>query len=227
LNTRRHFLSFSVSGIGSVALSSLLARENTARAATKGEAADPPPHFPAKVKRVIHITACGGVSQIDTFDYKPELARQHGKPLGGSERPDVFFGQVGLLRKNDWEFKQRGESGLWVSELLPELATVADELTVVRSMFAETSNHTPATFQEGTGFRLNGFPVMGAWLSYGLGAESDDLPSYVVIPDARGVPAGGSINWTNGFLPARHQGVVMKSQGQAIADLSPGRELSP
>lgn len=221
--SRRDLLSFASSGIGAAALMSLWQREGRA-AGIPSDAADPPPHHAPRAKRVIHITACGGVSQIDTFDYKPELARQHGKSLAG-EKPDVFFGQVGLLRKADWEFKQRGESGLWISELFPHLATVADELTVVRSMFAETSNHTPATFQQATGFRLNGFPVMGAWLSYGLGAESDDLPSYVVIPDPRGVPAGGSINWTNGFLPARHQGVVVRSQGQAIADLVPARPV--
>lgn len=221
--SRRDLLSFASSGIGAAALMSLWQREGRA-AAIPSDAADPPPHHAPRAKRVIHITACGGVSQIDTFDYKPELAKQHGKSLAG-EKPDVFFGQVGLLRKADWEFKQRGESGLWISELFPHLATVADELTVVRSMFAETSNHTPATFQQATGFRLNGFPVMGAWLSYGLGAESDDLPSYVVIPDPRGVPAGGSINWTNGFLPARHQGVVVRSQGQAIADLVPARPV--
>jgi hypothetical protein len=98
---------------------------------------------------------------------------------------------------------------------------VADELTVIRSMVADTSNHTPATFQENTGFRLNGFPVLGSWLSFGMGCETDDLPAYVVIPDARGVPAGGSINWTNGFLPAQHQGVVIRSQGTPIDDLFP------
>ena len=175
---------------------------------------------------MIHIVACGGVSQVDSFDYKPELAKYHGKSLDGDEKPDVFFGKVGLLRKNDWEFKQRGQSGLWVSELFPHLASVADELTVIRSMFAETSNHTPATFQENTGFRLNGFPVVGAWTSYGLGAETDDLPAYVVIPDPRGVPAGGSINWTNGFLSARHQGVAIRSQGTPIDDIYPARPIS-
>jgi len=225
---RRDFLSWTSCGIGGAALASLLLREGVVSAApVLGEADDPPPHLPAKAKRVIHVTACGGVSQIDTFDYKPQLEKLHGQPLSGSERPDVFFGKVGLLRKNDWEFKQRGDSGLWVSELFPHLAGVADELTVIRSMFAETSNHTPATFQEGTGFRLNGFPVMGAWLSYGLGSETDDLPAYVVIPDTRGLPAGGSINWTNGFLPARHQGVIMRSAGTAIDDLVPARATAP
>jgi len=146
--------------------------------------------------------------------------------MPSEEKPDVFFGQVGLLRKNDWDFKQRGKSGLWISELFPQIAGVADELTVIRSMFAETSNHTPATFQENTGFRLNGFPVFGSWLSYGLGSETDELPSFVVIPDSRGFPAGGTINWSNGFLPARHQGVVFRSQGTAIDDLQPAIPIS-
>src|SRR5207302_1519989 len=155
--------------------------------------------------------------QVDTFDYKPALARLHGRSLNAAERPDVFFGQVGLLRQSDWAFRQRGRSGLWVSDLFPHLAGVADELTVINSMFAETSNHTPATFQENSGFRLNGFPALGAWLSYGLGSESDDLPAFVVIPDARENPAGGPINWSNGFLPARHQGVVLRGRGAPLA----------
>ncbi len=224
--TRRDFFNWTKCGIGAAALTSLLVRDRIATAApVPGEAADPPPHLPVKARRVIHVVACGGFSQVDTFDYKPELAKAHGKSLGGDERPDVFFGKVGLLRKNDWEFRQRGESGLWISELFPHLATVADELTVIRSMFAETSNHTPATFQENTGFRLNGFPVLGSWLSYGLGSETDDLPSYVVVPDPRGLPAGGSINWTNGFLPARHQGVTIRSQGTPIDDIFPAKPI--
>ena len=167
------------------------------------------------------------MSQVDSFDYKPELAKLHGKSLAGDEKPDVFFGKVGLLRKNDWEFQQRGESGLWVSDLFPHLAEVADELTVIHSMVAETSNHTPATFQENTGFRLNGFPVARArGCRYGLGSETDDLPAFVVIPDPRGLPAGGSINWTNGFLPARHQGVVIRSQGTPIDDSAPARPIA-
>ena len=145
LVNRRELFSWAGSGLGSVALASLLMRDGRVRAdVVPGEAHDPPPHLPAKVRRVIHVVACGGVSQVDSFDCKPQLARQHGKPLGGDERPDVFFGKVGLLRKNDWEFQQRGQSGLWISELFPQLARAADELTVIRSMFAETSNHTPA-----------------------------------------------------------------------------------
>jgi hypothetical protein len=225
---RREFFSWAGNGLGGVALASLLMRDRFVQAGRVPSAAeDPPPHHPAKATRAIHICLCGGLSHVDSFDYKPALEKYHGKPLGGEERPDVFFGKVGLLRKNDWAFKQRGQSGLWISDLFPYLAEKADELTVIRSMFAETSNHTPATFQENTGFRLNGFPVLGSWLSYGLGSETDELPAYVVIPDTRGVPAGGSINWANGFLPARHQGVSIRSKGTAIDDLFPSRSINP
>jgi hypothetical protein len=225
--TRRDFFHWARTGIGGSALLSLLLRDGLLVAdTTPGEASDSPPHHAPRVKRVIHVVACGGVSQIDTFDYKPALTKYHGQTLTGPEKPDVFFGKIGLLRKNDWEFKQRGDSGLWISELFPNLAQVADELTVIRSMYAETSNHTPATFQESTGFRLNGFPVLGSWLSFGLGSETDNLPAYVVIPDTRGVPAGGSINWTNGFLPARHQGVIVRSKGTPIEDLFPPTPLA-
>jgi hypothetical protein len=165
------------------------------------------------------------MSQVDTFDYKPGLLKAHGQSLQSSERPDVFFGKVGLLRQPDWAFRQRGASGLWVSELFPHLGDVADELTIIHSMYADTSNHTPATFQQNSGFRLNGFPVLGSWLSYGLGSESDNLPAFVVIPDVREYPAGGAINWTNGFLPARHQGVVIRSRGTPIDDLFPAQPL--
>ncbi|HEV3004152.1 MAG TPA: DUF1501 domain-containing protein [Pirellulales bacterium] len=223
---RRDFLSWVRGGLGAAALYTLLAGRRAGAAGVPGEADDAPPHFAAQANRAIHIFLCGGLSHVDSFDYRPELANRHGQPLPSGEKPDVFFGQVGLLRANDWTFRQRGASGLWVSELFPHLAEQADELTVIRSMTAETSNHTPATFQANTGFRLNGFPVLGSWLSFGLGSETEELPAYVVIPDARGLPAGGSINWSNGFLPARHQGVTLKSRGPAIHDLNPARPVA-
>ncbi len=223
---RRGFFSWAAQGLGGAALTSLLLRDGVVRAApVPGEASDPPPHHRARAKRVIHLCLCGGVSHLDTFDHKPALARLHGKRLPGKEKPETFFGQIGLLRQSDWTFHQRGQSGLWVSDLFPHLAKVADELTVIRSMLADSANHTPATFQQNTGFRLNGFPVMGAWLSYGLGSESDDLPAYVVLPDARGLPAGGTINWSNGFLPARHQGVALRTRGTPIEDLLPAKPI--
>jgi len=224
---RRQLFDFAASGLAGAAFAGLLSSDRHAQAAAvKGQASDPPPHHPAKARRAIQIVLCGGFSHLDTFDYKPELAKFHGKSLDGGERPDVFFGQVGRIRQNDWQFKQRGQSGLWVSELFPHLATMADELTVIRSMVAESSSHTPATFQENTGFRLNGFPVMGSWISYGLGCETDELPAYVVLPDVRGLPAGTTSNWTNGFLSARHQGVAFRTKGSPIGDLFPARAVA-
>jgi Protein of unknown function (DUF1501) len=222
---RREFLGWVGNGLSSAALASLMLADGTLRRARGDALAAPTPHFVPRARRAIHICLCGAMSHVDTFDYKPDLIRLHGKSLVADERPDVFFGQVGLLRAPDWRFAQHGESGLWISELFPHLAGVADELTVINSMFAETSNHTPAIFQQNTGFRLNGFPALGAWLSYGLGAETDDLPAFVVIPDARELPAGGSINWSNGFLSARHQGVMIRAKGTPIDDLFPAGAL--
>ena len=189
-------------------------------------APQPVSHFPATAKRVVHVVLMGGLSHIDSFDYKPDLAKFHGKPLQYKERPATFFNRIGLIRKNDWAFKQRGQSGLWVSDLFPHLATCADELAVVRSMVGTSANHTPATFEELSGFQLNGFPVMGSWVSYGLGSETDNLPTYVVMPDARGYPAGGTINWSNGFLPSAHQGVAFGNGDAIIPDLQPAQPIA-
>ncbi len=185
-----------------------------------GEAADLPPHHAPKARRVIQIFLSGGLSQVDSFDYKPTLKKYHGQPMPG-EKPDVFFGQVGLLHQSHWEFKQRGSNGLWISELFPHLAQCSDQLTFIRSMVAGSANHSPAIYEANSGFRVLGFPTMGAWLSYGLGCETDELPTFVVLPDPRGLPTGGSINWTGGFLPARHQGVAFRGHGTPIADLQP------
>ena len=157
--SRRGFVSFAGNSLTGTALASLLMSGRNSRADGVPGEAHGLPHHDAKAKRVIHLCLCGGVSHIDSFDYKPELAAFHGKSLQADERPATFFNQIGLIRKNDWEFKQRGESGLWVSDLFPHLAEVADELTVIRSMVAESANHTPATFEENSGFRLNGFPA--------------------------------------------------------------------
>jgi Protein of unknown function (DUF1501) len=224
---RREFFSWMRNGLAGAAAASLMLRDGTLRAAQPGEAVPACPHFAPKATRAIHICLHGAMSHIDTFDYKPGLVAAHGQSLQSSTKPDVFFGKVGRLRQPDWSFQQRGQAGLWVSDLFPYLGQVADELTMIHSMVADTSNHTPATFQENSGFRLNGFPAMGAWMSYGLGSESDDLPAFVVIPDAREFPAGGAINWSNGFLPARHQGVVIRPQGEPIDDLFPASPVDP
>ncbi len=221
---RREFLHWGVHGLGATALLSLLGQDGLLR----GEDAAPTfPNFAPRAKRAIQICLIGGLSHLDSFDYKPALQRLHGQPLPSSEKPDIFFGQVGLLRQSDWEFRQRGESGLWVSELFPRIAELADELTVIRSLVSDSANHTPALFFANSGFQFNGFPSMGSWLSYGLGNITDALPTYVVLPDARGGPNGAASNWTSGFLPAQHQGVVFQGGAQPVYDLFPARESPP
>jgi hypothetical protein len=218
--SRRLFLRDAGAGLGAVSLAWILSEE--ARAA--GESIR---HFPARAQRVVQIFACGGVSHIDTFDHKPEVARLEGRELTGKGKVETFFGKPGRLMKSPFRFRRHGESGQWVSSLLPHLAERADDLTVIRSMVAKSSNHTPATFQMNSGFTMNGFPSLGAWLSYGLGSENQDLPIFVVLPDPRGLPAGGSINWTSGFLPATHQGVAFRTTGDPIVDLYPPASVSP
>lgn len=209
---RRSFLA--ASGLGAMAALHLLARSAGAK-----------PHHAPKAKRAIQISLVGGMSHIDSFDHKPELTKRHGKPLGGDAKPDVFFNQVGLLRKPDWEFKQRGQSGLWISDLFPRIASMGDEITVVNSMSAESANHTPALFVLNSGFQFNGYPALGSWLSYGLGSEADDLPAFVVLPDGRGDANGAASNWSSGFLPAQHQGVVFRGGDSPVRDLFPEKPI--
>jgi hypothetical protein len=222
--SRRHFLWQAGGGLGAIALAWMLDRE--ARAGQRETASAQRPHFTPKAKRVVQIFCAGGVSHIDTFDHKPELAKHHGEELTGKGKIDTFFGQPGRLMKSPFAFRRRGHSGLWVSDLLPHLAGCVDDMTFIYSMVAKTSNHTPATFQMNTGFTMNGFPCLGAWLSYGLGTDNENLPAFVVLPDTRGLPAGGAINWTNGFLPAAHQGVAFRTTGAPIPDLFPPDDVA-
>lgn len=220
---RRDFLDWGAQGLAATALVSLL--QGDGLLAEDTASAQPFLKIAPRAKRAIHICLIGGMSHIDSFDYKPALEAMHGKSLATDQKPDIFFGKVGLLRKHDWEFKQRGKSGLWVSEMFPHLAGVADELTVIRSMVTGSANHTPALFFENSGFEFNGFPSLGSWLSHGLGNESDSLPTYVVLADARGGPNGGASNWTNGFLPSQHQGVELRGGQQPVRDLFPARAI--
>src|SRR6478609_451248 len=222
--SRRDLFGRFATGLGGAALATLLARTSAADA-VPGEAADRPPHHVPKAKRAIQIFLQGGLSQVDTFDYKPELERLHGKAVPGDEKPQAFMGKVGLLHKPHFAFQQRGESGLWISDLFPHIAQLADELTVIRSMWSGTGNHTPATYEANSGFRTLGFPAAGAWISYGLGCEVDNLPTFVVLPDGRSLPTGRANNWTSGFLPARHQGVMLSTSGPAVRDLAPASPL--
>jgi hypothetical protein len=225
--SRRHFLWQSGGGLGAIALAWILNRDR-ARADTIPSASARPAHFPPKAKRIIQVFCAGGVSHLESFDYKPALERLHGQSLEGRGENLGFFGQPGRLMKSVYPFRQHGRSGAWVSSLLPHLAARVDDLCFVKSMVAKSNNHTPATFQMNSGFTLNGFPCMGAWLSYGLGTENENLPAFVVLPDPRGLPAGGSINWTAGFLPASHQGVPFRTQAaEPIADLRTPAGIAP
>ena len=220
---RRQLFEWSTHGLGSIALLELLQRDGVF---AQSGPVDANTHHSPRVKRAIQISLVGGMSHVDSFDYKPELTKKQGKTLGSDEKPDIFFGKVGLLRGSDWEFKQRGQSGLWISEMFPHIAKMADELTLIRSMVSESANHTPALFASNSGFLANGFPALGSWLSYGLGSETEALPAFVVLPDERGGPNGGASNWTNGYLPGQNQGVVFTGGDQPVRDLFPAKAIS-
>jgi len=215
--TRRDLFNWGTHGLAATALTALLDAE-------AGRAAD---GRRPRAKRAIHICLVGGLSHLDSFDPKPELERFHGTKLPSKEQPDIFFGQVGLLRKADWTFRPRGASGLMVSDLFPQIAELADELTVLRSMESKSANHTPALLLANSGFEFTGFPSMGSWISYGLGVENESLPAYVVLNDERGGPNSGSSTWSSAFLPASHQGVVFRGGPRPVADLFPARPVDP
>ncbi|MBN81606.1 MAG: hypothetical protein CMJ70_15850 [Planctomycetaceae bacterium] len=226
--SRRHFLDFNLSGLGGAALADLLQTNSVKGETTTRDPrlATPSQAMAPKAKRVIHICLIGGLSHVDSFDYKPALNQLHEKPLPKFVQPDTFFGSAGLLRKHEWTFRQRGQSGLWISDLFPHLATCADDLTIINSMYSDSGNHTPAMFLQNSGFQSNGFPSLGSWLSYGLGNETDDLPTFVVLPDSRSLPNSGAANWSSGFLPARHQGAVFRNGKQPIRNLFANTTIS-
>ena len=165
------------------------------------------PHFAPKAKRVIQIMCPGGVSHLDTFDYKPELEKRSGQPMPGGEKEVSFQGANGNLMKSPWKFVRRGQTGRWMTEMLPHLGAFADDMAFIHSMTSRTNTHGPACVAMNTGFVFEGFPSAGAWASYALGSMNENLPAYVAIPDVRGIPPSGPANWTNGFLPAEHQGI--------------------
>lgn len=207
--TRRDLLGDFVTGLPGVALSLLLPKHGSA---TTG------PHFPAKAKRVLQIFCPGAASHIDLWDYKPELQRRSGQPAPAEMDAVTFQGKNGALMGSPWAFKPRGQSGKMITELLPHLGGLADEIAFVHSMQSKTNTHGPACVLLNTGFVLEGFPSAGSWASYALGAENEDLPTYVAIPDIRGIPPAGPANWGAGFLPAEHQAIVFNAQ-KAIRNL--------
>ena len=178
----------------------------------------PVPHFEPKAQRVLQIFCPGAASHIDLWDYKPELFAQSGKPLPGEENFSSFQGKNGNLMAPPWEFAPAGKSGKMISTLLPNMAKHVDDIAFIHSMQSKTNTHGPGCVFMNTGHVNEGFPSAGAWLSYALGSANDNLPTYVALPDIRGEPPNGKANWGNGFLPAKHQAMVLASH-QAIRNL--------
>jgi hypothetical protein len=227
---RRDFLKDCGSGLGSMALLALLAKEG--KGATSGvmsPLAPRPSHYPAKAQRVIEIFCPGGLSHVDTWDYKPELEKVHGTPFDEALGKQTFAGKAGQYAKGFWTFRQHGACGKWISDLFPQLAGHVDDIAFLHSMQSKSALHGPAMFMMNSGFILSGFPCMGAWVTYALGSESEDLPAFVVLPDPRGLPPGGVMNWGAGFLPAIHQGTVIEPgiDKPALADLFPREARNP
>lgn len=213
---RRHFLTDVVTGLGSVAITSLLGRDGLlAQSSPQIDPSRPyaprQPHHAAKARNVIVIFCAGAVSQLETWDYKPELAKQDGKPLAGG--PAVTFqGPAGNLAKPQYPFRPRGQTGKMVSDLIPHLAALTDDIAFIHSLTSKSNTHGPAENFLSTGFVLDGFPSLGSWISYALGSENQDLPAFVSILDPRGVPQNGSNNWGPGFLPAAFQGTPFSAK---------------
>ena len=215
MHSRRDFLWQFGGGLGGIALAQMM-----------GEAAT---HHPAKVKRVVQIFLNGGLSQPDTFDYKPELEKRHGQPFepGTAEKVEGVTSVPGKLMKSPFAFQQHGQCGRWVSSVFPHLAKRVDDLAFLMAVASKSNVHGPASYMMNTGFMRPGFPCLGAWLSYGLGKLTDNLPTFVVLPDARGLPYNQKGNFSAGFLPATHQATILNAVGMPpIPDLQPSGKRS-
>ena len=232
---RRSFLQHAGTGLGGIALASLLAEQGLLAAADRSPIrpqvqpsrplAPRTPHFRPRAKRVLLIFCSGAVSHVDTWDYKPELVKRHDQPLPGADKLITFQGENGNLVKPLWDFQPRGQSGKMVSNLLPQLAAMADDFSFIHSMTAKSNTHGPAENQMSTGFTLDGFPSIGSWASYALGSECADLPAFVAVPDPRGVPQAASNNWNSAFLPAVFQGTAFNAN-KPIPNLARPAEIS-
>jgi hypothetical protein len=222
--TRRAFLARYAGGLGGLALAHLLAGERPARAG--GPLALRPPHHEPRAKAVICLFQHGGPSQMDLFDPKPELSRQHGQAYPG-ELEVHFHTQVGKLLGSPYRFQPCGRSGIVLSELLPHTARIVDDLTLIRSMTTESVDHEAALRLIHSGKSFAGRPAWGSWVLYGLGSLRQDLPAYVVLGDPGGLPVDGPNNWSAGFLPAVFQGTPFRATGVPVANLHPAAGISP
>ena len=218
---RRQFLQRSGAGLGGVALSTLLS-DNVASQEKRFSLAAQQKHFATKAKSVIWLFMHGAPSQVDTWDYKPELARRDGQTLAGFDQSTGFFaGAGGPIMRSPFKFARHGESGAWASEIFPNLARHVDEMAFINSCYAFENNHSPAQFQISSGVSRMGFPCLGSWVVYGLGSENQNLPGFIVMYDSlgRGLPKSRASSWGAGFLPAIYHGTAMSSNGAPIRNL--------
>ena len=234
LVTRRYFFKECGIGLGSLALADLL-KENLfgaplqgANVQATGPLAPKNPHFPARAKRVIYLFQAGAPSQLDLFDYKPELVRYTGKPVPQEFVKDINYAFIkpdAGLYASEFKFAKHGQSGAEISEAMPHLARVADEIAIIRSMVTDAINHAPGQIFMNTGSVQFGRPSMGAWVTYGLGCQTQELPAFVVLTSAGGT-SGGASNWGCGFLPSIYQGVPFRRTGDPILSLSNPRGVT-
>jgi hypothetical protein len=224
LHSRRHFLTSTASGVGALALSSMLEADGLlgTEAAAYNPMARKAPHFDARAKSCIFIFLAGAPSQIDLYDPKPKLVELHGQPLPESMSENVRFAFISAktarLKGSPRKFTRHGQCGMELSDRIPHLATCADDIALVRSMHTEEFNHHPGQLMMNSGVGRFGRPSVGSWVTYGLGSESNELPGYVVLSAGVG-SSGGTSNWTSGFLPSTYQGVAFRGQGDPILNL--------
>jgi len=209
--SRREFVQRLGAGFGSVALGQLLARDRVDR--LDPAAIGHQPHLRPRARRVIQLFMNGGASQMDLFDHKPELFRRAGQPFdpGSGVRVEAPTSEPGKVLKPPFPLRQHGQSGRWVSDLMPHLARCVDDLAFLMAMKSRTNVHGPASYLMNTGSLLPGFPAFGAWVGYALGSEADNLPAFVVLPDAKGLPYNQRGNFSAGFLPVAHQGTLVQA----------------
>ncbi len=220
--TRRHFLSRCGLGVGSMALGSLMAREDAL--------VPKQTHFPAKAKNVIFLFMAGGPSQLDMFAHKPELQKRNGQPIPESFTKGKRFAFMDSSHRTDllatkFNFRQHGQSGVWVNDLLPHTASIVDDLAFIHTCKTDLFNHAPAKFYMNTGSGLFGRPSMGAWITYGLGSECDNLPGFMVLQSGPRGPRGGAVLWSSGVLPTTYQGVPLRNSGDPIVNLSSPQDI--
>lgn len=218
--SRREMLATCGQGLGAIALSTMGASESSA--AESGSPAQDKLHHRPRAKRVIQLFMAGGASHLDLFDYKPALIKHDGKPADFGEKVEAFQGGLGPWKRPIWDFKPYGESGKMLSDVVGPLGSCVDDIAFVHNVVGKTGVHSQGTLLQTTGFNLPGFPGMGCWVSYGLGSINENLPTFVVLPDHRGLASNGAKNWDAAFLPSQHTGTVIHpARRNPINDLQP------